>query len=232
MANIPIANIYYMLCYAWNEFAPREIQTCAVEEFPDTLHLFSRQLIVGLNSLHRRGFEKGYIPLEEHTSTPRGRILIASSIRTMANRPRKLWCAIDEMSADVQSNQIIKATLKQLIGVKELGASLRKELRQTRTLLRDVNDIELSQRAFHSVRLHENNRLYSYLLAICRFLYESLEAQDRPGQYTFKEVDRDEVRMRRVFEKFVRHFFEPVRKLLELRVIGWIGSLSLRKAQT
>lgn len=26
MAIIPVANIFYLLCYAWNEFAPRQIE--------------------------------------------------------------------------------------------------------------------------------------------------------------------------------------------------------------
>lgn len=207
MASIPVANIYYLLCYAWNEFAPRQIERHSAEEFPDTLHLFSRQLIIGLQSLHRRGLETGYIPLEESTSAPRGRILMAPSIRTMTMQPRRLYCAFDEMSADIQSNQILKATLNRLLGVQELERPVRRELRQTSALLRDVQDVALNARVFHAVRLHQNNRLYSFLLTICRFLYECMEAQDRPGQYRFREVDRDEKRMRRVFEKFVLNFF-------------------------
>jgi len=207
MASIPVANIYYLLCYAWDEFAPRQIERYAAEEFPDTLHLFSRQLISGLQSLHRRGFEKGYIPMEESTSTPHGRILMAPSVRTLMMQPRRLYCAFDEMSGDIHSNQILKATLRRLVGVQELETELRRELRKTTALLSDVHDIELNARVFHAVRLHQNNRLYSFLLTICRFLYESLEAQDRPGHYRFREVDRDERRMRRIFEKFVRNFF-------------------------
>ena len=97
MTSIPVANIYYLLCYAWDEFAPRQIDRFAAEKFPDTLHLFSRQLIIGIQSLHQRGLETGYIPLEGSTSAPRGRILIASSIRAMTTRPRKLYCTFDEM---------------------------------------------------------------------------------------------------------------------------------------
>jgi 5-methylcytosine-specific restriction enzyme subunit McrC len=207
MASIPVANIYYLLCYAWNEFAPRQIEWHAAEDFPDTLHLFSRQLIIGLKLLHRRGFETGYIPHEESTSTPRGRILMAPSIGTMTMQPRTLYCANDEMSVNIQSNQILKATLNRLLRVQELETPVRRELRQTTALLQQVEDIELDARVFHAVRLHQNNRLYSFLLTVCRFLFECVEAQDRPGQYRFREVERDEKRMRRVFEKFVLNFF-------------------------
>ena len=53
MPSIPVANIYYLLCYAWNEFAPRQMERYAAEEFPDTLHLFSRQLIIGVHCTDR-----------------------------------------------------------------------------------------------------------------------------------------------------------------------------------
>jgi 5-methylcytosine-specific restriction enzyme subunit McrC len=217
MASIPVANIYYLLCYAWNEFAPLQIALHAEEEFRDTLHLFSRQLIIGLQSLHRRGLETGYIPLEQSTSTPRGRIFMAPSIRTITMQPGKLYCALDQMSADIQSNQILKATVTRLLTLQELEMRVRRDLRQTNALLRDVRDIELNARVFHAVRLHKNNLLYSFLLTICRFLYECMGAQDRPGQGRFREVDRDEKRMRRVFEKFVLNFFARRQKTFKVK---------------
>ncbi len=204
---IPVANIYYLLCYAWDQFAPRQMSGVAAEEFPDTLHLFSHLLIVGLRALHRRGLETGYIALEEPSSSVRGRILIRETIRLLAAQPKRIYCSFDEMSADILSNQILKATVKRLLGEESLEPGRRAELRRSLDLLPGVRDIELSARAFHEVRLHQNNRLYLFLISICRFFYESLEAQDRPGRYRFRDVDRDEKRMRRIYEKFVRNFF-------------------------
>ncbi len=207
MASIPVANIYYLLCYAWNEFAPRQIDRYAAENFPDTLHLFAHQLIVGLKALRRQGFETGYVSLDESTSAPRGRILMAPSIRTMTAQPGRIHCSFDEMSANIRSNQILKATLSRLLGEETLESPIRRELRQAIGLLSNVRGIELNARLFHDVRVHQNNRLYSFLLTICRFLYECMEAQDQAGHYRFREVARDEMRMRRIFEKFVRNFF-------------------------
>jgi 5-methylcytosine-specific restriction enzyme subunit McrC len=204
---IPVANIYYLLCYAWKEFAPRQMISVKAEEFPDTLHLFSHLLVVGLRVLHRRGLETGYITMEEPASTVRGRILIKETIRLLAAQPKRICCTFDEMSADILSNQILKATVKQLLGEETLDQELRAELRRSTDLLPGVRDIELSARVFHEVRLHQNNRLYLFLINICRFFHESLEAQEQPGRYRFRDVDRDEQRMRRVFEKFVRNFY-------------------------
>src|ERR1700732_3028908 len=181
MAVIPVANIYYLLCYAWDEFAPRQMDRYAAEDFPDTLHLFARQLVVGINALHRQGFETGYIPQEESTSTPRGRILMAQSIRAMTMQPKRVYCAFDEMSADIRSNQVLKATLSRLLGEETLEIPIRRELRRTIGLLANVSVIELSARVFHAVRVHQNNRLYSFLLTISSFLFECMEAKDRAG---------------------------------------------------
>ena len=93
------------------------------------------------------------------------------------------------------------------MGADTLGGPIRRELRQTLCLLAKVRDIDLNFRVLHAVRVHQNNRLYSFLLTICRFLFDSMDAQDRAGQYRFREVDRDEKRLRRIFEKFVRNFF-------------------------
>jgi 5-methylcytosine-specific restriction enzyme subunit McrC len=189
----------------------------AVEEFPDTLHLFSHLLLAGLRALHRRGLETGYIPVDEPSSTVRGRILIGPTIRLLAVPLMKVHCSFDEMSADILSNQIVKATLMMLLGEQLLDGQRRAELRHALALLPGVRDIELNARVFHQVCLHQNNRLYSFLISICRFFYESLEAQDGPGQYRFRDVDRDEKRMRRVFEKFVRNFFARRQHVFSVR---------------
>jgi 5-methylcytosine-specific restriction enzyme subunit McrC len=226
MAFIPVANIYYLLCYAWKEFAPRQIERYAAEKFPDTLHLFARQLIRGVHLLRRQGFETGYIAQEESTSAPRGRILMAPSIRTITRQPGRVYCEFDEMSADISSNQILKATLSRLLGEETLEIKIRRELRQTIALIANVRSIELDARMFHAIRVHQNNSLYSFLLTICRFLFESMEAQDRAGQYRFREVDQDAERMRRIFEKFVRNFFARRQSIFKVKSerMGWLAT--------
>lgn len=53
-----------------------------------------------------------------------------------------------------------------------------------------------------------------------------MEAQDRPGQYRFREVEKDEKRMRRVFEKFVLHFFALRQKSFKVKSerMGWFAT--------
>jgi 5-methylcytosine-specific restriction enzyme subunit McrC len=204
---IPVQNIYYLLSYAWDQFAPRQIERIASEPFPDALHLFASMLDYGVRALHQRGFETGYIAVEDTTSSPRGRILVSQTIRLLATKPARVHCAYDEMSLDVLTNQILKATLGRILGTDELDRDLRGHLRQTYRLLAQVSGIDLSSRVFHQVHLHRNNRLYAFLMNVCRFLYDSLQPVEDAGTYRFQDVLREPERMRRVFEKFVRNFY-------------------------
>jgi len=154
--TIPVANIYYLLCYAWDEFTPRRMIGVEGEQFPDTLHLFAHLLVVGLRTLHRQGLETGYVIVEEPTSTLRGRILMGNTIQVRAKQPQKVFCAFDEMSADVVSNQILKATMRRILGEEHLEAELRGDVRRSLSLLPSVSEIELNNRLFHEVHLHQN----------------------------------------------------------------------------
>jgi 5-methylcytosine-specific restriction enzyme subunit McrC len=205
---IPVANIYYLLCYAWDEFAPRQMTALAAEAGPDTLHLFARLLASGVRTLHRRGLDSGYIAHQEPIGGVRGRIVMAETIRCLVTRPKRVVCSFDELTTDVPTNRIIKATINSLLGELTLSSEMRGELRQASNLLGTVEDVRLESRLFHQVQLHQNNRLYAFLLSICRFFYESLEPEDRPGRYRFKDVGREPERMRRLFEKFVRSFLK------------------------
>jgi 5-methylcytosine-specific restriction enzyme subunit McrC len=204
---IPVQNIYYLLSYAWDQFAPRQIGRVASEPFPDALHLFASMLDYGVRALHQRGLETGYITVQDATSAPRGRIVMSQTIRLVATQPARVHCAYDELSHDVLTNQILKATLGRILDTDELDRNLRGRVRQTHRLLGQVSSIDLDPRKFHQVQLHRNNRLYAFLMNVCRFLYDSLQPVEYAGIYQFQDVLREPERMRRIFEKFVRNFY-------------------------
>jgi 5-methylcytosine-specific restriction enzyme subunit McrC len=214
---IPVSNIYYLLCYAWDEFAPSQTIGVAAEDAPDTLHLFSRMLVVGLRALYRRGLETGYVTQDEAMSVIRGRIVIGDTIRLLATRPKKIACSFDEITPDILSNQILKTTMRTLLETDGLRSDLRAEVRQSLPLLSGVREIELNARVFHNLRLHQNNRLYAFLMNVCHFFFESLEPLDQQGRFRFRGVEKDERRMRRVFEKFVRNFFARAQSIFKVK---------------
>jgi 5-methylcytosine-specific restriction enzyme subunit McrC len=204
---IPIANIYYLLCYAWNEIKLDRMIRIGFEQCPDANHLFSHVLIEGIHLLRKRGLETSYVTFEEATRSPRGRILLTQTLPLLAAGGGRLFCGYDEMSPDILANRILKTTAMELVVDQTLYKSLRARLRAAAALLAGVETVPLTTRVFDQVQLHPNNRLYRVLMVVCRWLHEAKLAHDRPGEHRFRDVLRDEERMRRIFEKFVCNFF-------------------------
>src|SRR5687767_201482 len=107
--TIPIRNLYYLFCYAWQRFPEGGAVEVGIDESPDLPNLFARLLINSANRLMRRGLDRGYCETNEETRAPRGRMLLAEIAKRQTLRRGSVVCAFDELTADVLHNQIIKA---------------------------------------------------------------------------------------------------------------------------
>ena len=79
MANefkVPIKNVYYMLCYAWNVTDYSDSTVCGNETFDDIYNLLARILIKEVSLLLKRGFYKEYVEKTEILSNLKGQINI------------------------------------------------------------------------------------------------------------------------------------------------------------
>ena len=72
--KIPIENIYYILCYAWDKLEEKELIKVEPTSTTNLVNLFARVLISGTNHLLKRGFDRGYILDNEETRRLRGKI--------------------------------------------------------------------------------------------------------------------------------------------------------------
>jgi 5-methylcytosine-specific restriction enzyme subunit McrC len=206
-SRIPVANIYYLYCYAWERFSEGKALVTGAETSPDLPNLLTRVLLNGMRALFRRGLDRAYQPIVEELATVRGHIEISASLRLHARNVRRLQCAYDELSHDVLHNQILKSTLKRLCGLPHLERQLASEVRQMLSRLDDVTDIRLTKNCFARVQLRRNNAYYDLMLRIAQLLFEGLiPAPDGIG-HRFKDVLRDEREMARLFEAFVRNFY-------------------------
>jgi len=205
--RIPIANIYYLYCYAWERFSEGQVLATGAEDCPDLPNLLARVLLNGIHALFRRGLDRAYQPVEEELATVRGHIELGPSLRLQARNARRLQCTYDELSHDVLHNQILKATLKRLCSLDRLEGALVSEAKRMLDRLHDVSDIRLTQGCFARVQLNRNSAYYDLLLHIAQLIFECMiPAKDGVG-HRFKDIFRDEREMARVFEAFVRNFY-------------------------
>lgn len=205
--DIPIQNIYYLLCYAWDKLAEREVVNVEAIDMTSLTDLFSRVLINGTNHLLKRGFDRGYVSQHEWASRLRGRICFQDAIRRNATMTGRLPCDFDELSYNVLHNQILKATMRRLIRTQGLAAVCSEGLGQLCRLLSDIQDIELSSRVFGQVQLHRNNQFYDFLLKVCELIHRNLLISEKSGSSKFMDFVRDKRQMAILFEDFVRNFF-------------------------
>lgn len=203
---IPIANIYYLLCYAWNRLEQGKIVDVSRLPSTELIDLFALVLCDGIRHLARRGLEQGYEDREEELSGIRGRIDIAQSLRRSSFFRGRAHCRYDELSVDTIPNRILKSTLISLLGVKELDKSLRRQAFRTARSLHEVSDVRLSQRMFDAIRITSNNLFYRFLLSICRLIFESLLVDQQSGLTKFRDFTRDEKKMALLFQSFLSNF--------------------------
>jgi 5-methylcytosine-specific restriction enzyme subunit McrC len=113
--EIPIANIYYLLCYAWDALEEKDaLADAGALESPDLLNLFARVLANGTHRLLHRGLDRGYLPREEELAGVRGKLLATPTLRRNLLRKGRAMCAWDELEYDTLPNRILKTTLVRL----------------------------------------------------------------------------------------------------------------------
>ncbi len=207
-APIPIANLYYLLSYAWNHrLSESDLAAVDADSCPDLNNLFARILASETRRLLRNGLDRSYLTVTEETPRIRGRIDFSASEKVQSRSRGKLVCGYDELSPDVLHNRIIKATLRLLLGDPYVHAGSRKALRQSLEGFTEVGDLRVTAHHFHRVQLHRNNRAYRFLLHLCELIHGSLlPEKSSQGGLRFRDFIRDETVMARVFEDFVRNF--------------------------
>ncbi len=216
VSQIPIQNLYYLLCYAWNQLD--EGSLVDVSKLPSTelVDLFAIVLVKGVEHVARRGLERGYNPHEEELRGIRGRIDILSTARRFLLKHGRAACNFDELTTNTLANQIIKATLRHLARDPDIDCDNRSAvLRLARNLL-GVDDIVVTGQSFRRIQLHGNNGFYRFLLNVCELIHGAWLVDQSKGHHRFRDFLRDERKMAYVFQYFVYNFLRIERSDLKV----------------
>ena len=206
--QIPIQNIYYLLCYAWNRLDERDMVDVSGIDSTSLVDLFAKVLSGGVEHLLRRGLDRGYVDFSEDTRCLRGKLLFSPTIKRNLLKKAQVNCEFDELSHNTLHNQVLKTSLLCMIQVESLDAQLRERLMGLYRRFKEVNVIELSYGVFSRIQLHRNNAFYDFLLKICELIFDNLLATETPGKSKFRDFFQDdEKRMAKLFEDFVRNFY-------------------------
>lgn len=206
--QIPIQNIYFLLCYAWNKLDEQDIVDVRAIDTTELIDLFAKILINGTTRLMKRGLDRYYIEDIAVVNGVKGKLNLSDSLKRNTLFSQRTVCAYDEFDYNVLHNQIVKMTIQKLLKLSVLDTNLRNELHRLFIKFPPIDNIHIRHAHFQMVRLHKNNYHYDFLLKVCEILHESLLIDEASGTYRFKDFIREEKAMAALFEAFVRNFYK------------------------
>jgi len=206
--KIPIENIYYLLCYSWNQLDASNRIRVSASDYTQYIDLFAKVLNNGCSYILKRGLDRTYKNEFEELTQVHGKIDFKNNLRNLSVPSLRLHCDFDELSQDILHNQIIKATLNKLLRVKNLDRSIRLELLEVYKRFLHISDIALTSNHFAKVNLHRNNLFYRFVLNVAFIIHENISLNEDTGSYEFIDFVRDEKKMAKLFEHFVRNLFK------------------------
>lgn len=205
--QIPIQNIYYLLCYSWNKLEERDIVNVREISTTKLIDLFAKVLINSTACLLKQGLDRYYVENEYIVNGIKGKLNLTASVKRNILPANKTVCLYDEFDFNILHNQILKTTISRLLRVNNLDNDLKDELIRLFIKLPPISEITIRNTSFKQIRLHRNNYHYDFVLKVCKIINENLFIDESSGNYKFKDFLRDEKAMARLFESFVRNFY-------------------------
>jgi len=205
---IPIANIYYLLCYAWKHADEAEVVDVAELEGLEHVHdLLAKVLAEGTFQLLKRGLDRDYIEVREDLFGVRGKLEVGEMAKRALRARGRTSCVFEQLSHDVPHNRILKSTLGVLLQLPTLDRGIRKQVRTAFHKLEGVSVIRIDRKTFRQVQLDRSRRLYRFLMSICILVHEQLIVHNTTGTAQFRDFREDDHKMWSLFEDFVKEFY-------------------------
>jgi 5-methylcytosine-specific restriction enzyme subunit McrC len=206
--KIPIQNIYYLLCYAWNKLEEKERVNVSIEDKTELLDLFAKILINATKILLKRGIDKNYIDHTEELIGIKGKLQISLTLKRNLLFKQRTICVYDDFSADILLNRILVSTIYKLIRIDGLDKQLKSDLISLHKMMSGISNVEITNSLFTQIRYNRNNRFYEFIMNVCHLINESIFPSEHQGQYIFSDFTRDDNKMNRLFEAFIRNFYK------------------------
>lgn len=205
--NIPIQNVFYLLCYAWGMADMRNKVRVGADDSRSMGNLLAHILVSAAEELLRRGFAQEYSESEHIVEGIKGKLNVASTLKLGRLRQGKTVCHYDELSSNTLINQIIYNTLIETMRLEGLDRKNKERMAKVIHKFPQTRRIHITNQTFHAVRLHRNNRYYQFVLNVCRLLYNSMiPDESKPGMIEFVNIMDDERQMNLIFERFLLNF--------------------------
>lgn len=213
--KIPIENLYYLLCYAWDVSDQLDRVKVDGEKCHSLENLLSMVLIHVCDRLLRQGLVREYRFEEQEVEGVRGKLNLTETLKSGKHLNGRTICQVDELTQDVVINRVIFSTLKRLMRIVGIDEDIRVRLRKTLVRFPHIQDIRVTGGLLeqllgnHPGHLtgHRHHGVYLLALNVCKLIWDStLPVKDKDGRLEFVDFTEDEFRMNCIFERFLMNF--------------------------
>ena len=195
-----------MLSYAFQSLKQRGYENLLAEDFDNIHNLFAAILAKGIGRQLKQGLYREYVSHKEDVAGVRGKIDLQGAIHNRLARKRVLTCKFDELSDNNLLNQILKATVIQLLRQTDIDEKYKIVLKKEMMYFSQVDAINLSTIRWSAIRFQRNNNSYRMLISICQLIAEGMLLTAETGEQKLATFIDDQ-NMSRLYEKFILEYY-------------------------
>jgi 5-methylcytosine-specific restriction enzyme subunit McrC len=208
IGRIPVRNIWLLFLYASDlaKFLGR--YEAAVEASPEFSDLIARLLCYAVERRLRRNLSRGYRRREAILTRVRGRIDVLKTHSEGLLHQGMVACRFEEQSIDTSRNRLVRAALEAL-GNRVNEAMLAHQCRRFAGDLgrQGVGGTRPSRAAIASDQISRHDAEDLLMVTLARMVFDLVLPTEETGGHALTDVGRDEVLVRRLFEKAIGNFY-------------------------
>jgi 5-methylcytosine-specific restriction enzyme subunit McrC len=187
-----------------------------VEAFDRIEDLFASLLLIAASDIRRQGIARGYVEHTEDLRGPKGKLLMAETLKRQLPLRGRVACLFDEWSDDTPVNRIVRSGIRRLVPM--ASEKIARDLALVETAFSGAGLRPLSLDMFRSLALSPTQRHYAFALDLCALLARwSIPSTEGSQRYAFIDPRTDEQKMGAIFENFVRQYWRAHLRCYQVR---------------
>lgn len=207
--RIPIRNLWLLFLYASGLAEFKNSYSVQVEQSADLKSLIARLLCFATERRLRRNLSFGYRLRDDEIRRVRGRINILASVSHGLFKKGKIACRFTELTIDTPRNRLLRAAHSALSGL-ELDDELSHRCQTLSWVLAraGVSGLKPSRSEMASDQIGRHEAEDRLVVSLANAVFDLVLPTEEIGTRPLFEAQRDEEKLRKLFEKAVGNFYK------------------------